>query len=83
MSVPSYMATMNQSGDRTNGLTTMASLGDGVLLGWRLVIRLDWDCVYLLGLRIVFVEKGLNPVSIVWMDSLQILDLHEEPENET
>lgn len=34
--------------------------------------------LYLFGLCIVLVEKGLDPVSIIWMDSLQVLNLHEE-----
>lgn len=41
-------------------------------------MRLGRGSGYLLGLSIVLVEKGLDPVSIVWMDSLQVLHLHEK-----
>lgn len=41
------------------------------------------DSVYLLGLFIVLVEKRLDPVSIVRMDSFQVLNLHKETNFET
>lgn len=42
----------------------------------------NWDCVHLLSVCAVLVEKSLNPVSIVMMDGLQVLHLQEETHNE-
>lgn len=33
--------------------------------------------LYLLGLRVVLVEKALNPITVVCMDSIEVFNLQE------
>lgn len=54
-----------------------------LMIKWRLFNSRTRDSVYLLGLIAVLVKKGLDPVSIVWMNSLQVLNLHEETDDKT